>query len=306
MDNDMMERVLLANVAEQRRARRWANFWRFAGFAVLLLFFGSAFFGEGHPGSAPSSRHTAMVELAGVIHTDGGASAELVNQALREAFKNEAVAGIVLRMNSPGGSPVQSGMIYDEIRRLKALHQDKPVIAVVEDLAASGGYYVACAADSIYVDRASLVGSIGVRMDSFGLTEAIKKLGIERRLLTAGENKALLDPFLPVDPKQKAAMQLNLNQIHEQFISAVKQGRGERLKDDPTIFTGMVWTGAKSVELGLADGFGSVHSVARDIIKAEKIHDYTLQANFAERLAKRFGASMGEAMASVMMRWSVY
>lgn len=306
MDNEMMERVLLANVAEQRRARRWANFWRFAGFVVVLLVVGSAYLGEGPVGSPPSSRHTAMVELAGVIHSDGRASAELVNQALRQAFKNEAVAGIVLRVNSPGGSPVQSGLVFDEIRRLRSLHKDKPLYAVVEDVAASGGYYVAAAADAIYVDRASLVGSIGVRMDSFGFTEAIKKLGVERRLLTAGENKAMLDPFLPVDPKQKAAIQASLNQIHEQFITAVKTGRGERLKDDPMMFTGMVWTGAKGVELGLADGFGSVDSVARDLIKAEKVHDYTLQPSFAERISKSFGASMGQAMASAIMRWSIY
>jgi len=201
---------------------------------------------------------------------------------------------------------VQSGMVFDEIRRLKKLHQDKPVIAVVEDVAASGGYYVASAADSIYVDKASLVGSIGVRMDSFGFTEAMKKFGVERRVLTSGENKALLDPFLPVDPKQKAAVQSMLTEVHQQFIAAVKGGRGDRLKASPEIFSGMVWTGAKSVELGLADGIGSVDSVAREIVKAEEVVDYTLQPNFAERLAKRFGASMGEALGQVLMRWSFY
>ena len=302
----MIERVLLANVEEQRRARRWGLLWRFATFFIFLVVLAATLLGDGPAGSPPTSRHTAMVDLAGVIHTDGGASAEVINESLRLAFENKAAAGVIIRVNSPGGSPVQSGMVFDEIRRLKKLHQDKPVIAVVEDVAASGGYYVASAADSIYVDKASLVGSIGVRMDSFGFTEAMKKFGVERRVLTAGENKALLDPFLPVDPKQKAAVQSMLTEVHLQFIAAVKGGRGDRLKASPEIFSGMVWTGAKSVELGLADGIGSVDSVAREIVKAEEVVDYTLQPNFAERLAKRFGASMGEALGQVLMRWSFY
>lgn len=307
MDNEVIERVLLANVQEQRRARRWASFWRFVTFGLLAVVVMLSYFGGGsHVVANPTVRHTAMVDLHGVIDHDGSASAELINESLREAFKNTHAAGIILRINSPGGSPVQSGMVFDEIRRLKAAHKDKPLIAVVEDVAASGGYYIASAADAIYVDKASLVGSIGVRMDSFGFTEALKKMGIERRVLTAGENKAMLDPFLPVDPKQKASMQVMINDIHDQFINAVRLGRGDRLKSSPELFTGMVWTGAKSVELGLTDGLGSVDHVAREVIKAEEVIDYTLQPNFAERLVRRIGASAGEAMARAMMRWSVY
>ena len=307
MDNEVIERVLLANVQEQRRARRWANFWRFVTFGLLAVVLLMSYFGSGpHVVANPTVRHTAMIDLHGVIDHGSSASAELVNESLREAFKNTHAAGIILRINSPGGSPVQAGMVFDEIRRLKAAHKDKPVIAVVEDVAASGGYYIASAADSIYVDKASLVGSIGVRMDSFGFTEAMKKMGIERRVLTAGENKAMLDPFLPIDPRQRAALQLMINDIHDQFINAVKQGRGDRLKPSADMFTGMVWTGAKSVELGLADGLGTVDHVAREVLKAEEVIDYTLQPNFAERLVRRIGASAGEAMARAMMRWSVY
>ncbi|MBU3720519.1 MAG: signal peptide peptidase SppA [Burkholderiaceae bacterium] len=307
MDQEVVEKVLLAHVQEQRRARRWGNFWRFITFAFVLgAFWFSSMGGGTHMVASPTMRHTAMIDLHGVIDFGSPASAELVSDSLREAFKNSHAAGIILRINSPGGSPVQSGIVFDEIRRLKAEHKDKPVIAVVEDVAASGGYYIASAADFIYVNQASLVGSIGVRMDSFGFTEALKKLGVERRVLTAGENKAMLDPFLPMDPKQRAAVQSMINDVHGQFIAAVKQGRGDRLKPIPELFSGMVWTGAKSIELGLADGLGTVDSVARDVIKAEEVIDYTLQPNFAERLAKRFGAAAGDAMFSAMMRWSVY
>lgn len=307
MDQEVVEKVLLAHVQEQRRARRWGNFWRFITFAFVLgAFWFSSMGGGTHMMASPTMRHTAMIDLHGVIDFGSPASAELVSDSLREAFKNSHAAGIILRINSPGGSPVQSGIVFDEIRRLKAEHKDKPVIAVVEDVAASGGYYIASAADFIYVNQASLVGSIGVRMDSFGFTEALKKLGVERRVLTAGENKAMLDPFLPMDPKQRAAVQSMINDVHGQFIAAVKQGRGDRLKPIPELFSGMVWTGAKSIELGLADGLGTVDSVARDVIKAEEVIDYTLQPNFAERLAKRFGAAAGDAMFSAMMRWSIY
>lgn len=307
MDNEVVEKVLLAHVEEQRRARRWGMVWRVATFGLILVAVLASL--AGSPGSSmshPTTRHTALVDITGVIDHEGGASASVMTESLREAFNNSHSAGVIVRINSPGGSPVQAGMIFDEMRRLKALNKDKPVIAVVEDVAASGGYYVAAAADAIYVDKASLVGSIGVRMDGFGFTEAMKKLGVERRVLTAGENKALLDPFLPVDPKQKAAVQSMLAEVHQQFIAAVKEGRGDRLKPVPEMFSGMVWTGAKSVELGLADGLGTVDTVARDVIKAEEVVDYTLQPNFAERLAKRFGAAAGDAMAKVMLRWSFY
>jgi protease IV len=305
MDNEMIEKVLLAHVAEQRRARRWGIFWRVATFGVLAIILAGVMSDHATVSSVPTSRHTALVDIDGVISSEGNASADVLNESLRMAFENKAAAGVILRINSPGGSPVQSGIVFDEIKRLKALHQDKPVIAVIEDVGASGGYYVASAADSIYVDKASLVGSIGVRLDSFGFTEALRKLGVERRLLVAGENKSMLDPFLPVDPKKKAAMQGMLNEVHEQFIEAVKKGRGERLAQSPEVFSGMVFTGARSIQLGLADGLGTIDSVARDLIKAEDIIDYTLQPSLAERLAKRFGASMGEAFAKVMSGWSL-
>ena len=306
MDNELIERVLMANVQEQRRARRWGIFWRILSFTVVLAIFATTFFsGARTAGAPPSTRHTALVDLSGVIQSKGEASAEVINESLRQAFDSKAAAGIILRINSPGGSPVQSGLVFDEIRRLRALHEDKKIITVVEDVAASGGYYIAAATDAIYVDKASLVGSIGVRMDSFGFTEAMRKLGVERRVITAGENKALLDPFLPVDPKQKAAVQSMLGEVHQQFIDAVTLGRGDRLKPNPDLFTGMVWTGAKSVELGLADALGTVDSVAREVFKAEDVVDYTLQLNLAERLAKRFGASVGESMANVITRWSM-
>jgi protease-4 len=306
MDNPMIERVLLAHVAEQRRARRWGIFWRALTFFVVLMAVSVSLFSGGRsPGTPPTTPHTALVDLVGVIAPKSDASAAVINESLRLAFETKSARGIILRINSPGGSPVQSAMVFDEIRRLRALHQDKPLIAVVEDVAASGGYYVAAAADAIYVNKASLLGSIGVRMDSFGFTEAIKKLGVERRVLTAGENKAMLDPFLPVDPKQKAAVQSMLTEVHDQFVTAVRQGRGDRLGSSPELFTGMVWTGAKSVELGLADAFGTVDSVAREVIKADDVIDYTLQPNLFERLSRRFGAAMGETLGRTLFYWSM-
>jgi protease-4 len=306
MDKELIEKILLAHVDEQRRSRRWASIWRVVTIALVLAAIAFSYLGGGATVAHPTSRHTALIEVSGTIDSEGNASADIVNESLREAFANTHAAGVILRINSPGGSPVQSGIIFDEIRRLKGEHKDKPVIAVVEDMAASGGYYVAVAADSIYVDKASLLGSIGVRMDGFGFTEAMRKIGVERRLLTAGENKAMLDPFLPVDPKQRALIQRMLDEVHQQFIDAVRQGRGERLRSSPEVFSGMVWTGARSVELGLADGLGSVDSVARDVIKAEVVVDYTVQPSLADRLTKRFGAAAGDAMARALTRWSIH
>lgn len=292
-----LERLLIENLREQRLGRRWAMIRRGVTLFVLvaLAIWVSQSWRGGH--SAPVGQHTAMVSINGVIEAEGDVDAVAVNDALRAAFETKEAAGVLIRVNSPGGSPVQSGLIFDEIRRLKALHPNKPVVAVVEDIGASGAYYVAAAADSIYVNQASLVGSIGVRLDSFGLTEAIKKLGIERRLITAGENKAMLDPFLPQDPKHRQMTQQMLNEVHQQFINAVKEGRKDKLKPgNPEVFSGMVYTGAKSVELGLADGLGSVESVARDVIKAEEIVDYSYEMSVAERFAKRFGAAAGETI----------
>ena len=243
-------------------------------------------------GSAPSTPHTALVEVRGEIAAESEASAEALVGALKQAFEDNAAQAVVLRINSPGGSPVQSGIVHDEILRLKAKH-GKKVYAVVEEICASGAYYIAVAADEIYVDKASIVGSIGVLMDGFGFTGLMDKLGVERRLLTSGENKAMLDPFSPVNAKQAEKARLMIEQIHRQFIAVVKQGRGARLKETPDTFSGLFWNGEEAVRQGLADATGNLDFVAREVIKAEEIIDYTPHENVAERLAKRFGAGVG-------------
>ncbi len=278
-------------VAERRRERRWRIFFRLAWLllvlAVLIMLFSNRM-----TASAPLTPHTALIELKGEIGPDGDASAENLISALKTAFEDSAAQAVVLRVNSPGGSPVQSGIVNDEIRRLKALH-NKKLYVVVEEICASGAYYIAAAADAIYVDKASIVGSIGVLMDGFGFVGLMDKLGIERRLLTAGRNKGLLDPFSPLDPQQVEFVDGMLEQIHQQFIAAVKAGRGDRLKETPETFSGLFWNGQEAVRLGLADDFGSLEKVAREIVKAPDIVDYTARQNVAERLAKRFGASVG-------------
>lgn len=282
-----LEKLAFAALDEQKAKRRWGIFFRFLGFAYLTFLLVMLVDWES---GAPEGRHTAVVYLHGVIDSRGEASAEKINAALLSAFEDKGAAGVVLRINSPGGSPVQAGMINDEIRRLRAAFPEKPLYAVIEDVCASGGYYVAAAADRIYVDKGSIVGSIGVLMDGFGFTGSMEKLGVERRLLTAGENKGFLDPFSPQEGKQKAHAQGLLAEIHQQFIDVVRAGRGQRLKETPEMFSGLVWSGAQSVQMGLADGLGSVDSVARDVIKAEKVLDYSVKDNFAERVAKRLGA----------------
>jgi protease-4 len=236
-----------------------------------------------------------MISIQGEIDADANANAEWIMDSLRQAFEDEGAQAIVLLINSPGGSPVQAGMINDEIRRLKALHQ-KPVYVVVEETCASAAYYIAVAGDQIFVDKASIVGSIGVLMDGFGFTDLMDKVGVERRLMTAGENKGFLDPFSTPSRPQRAHAQALLDQIHQQFIKVVRDGRGDRLKETPDVFSGLFWSGEQAIALGLADNFGTLDSVARDVVKAEDIVDYTRQDNVAERLAKRFGAAMGEAM----------
>ncbi|MES2944516.1 MAG: S49 family peptidase, partial [Pseudomonadota bacterium] len=259
-------------------------------FFVALVWIGLH---RGTPATDAAVAHTAVVEIKGEIAAGADASAEFVNAALKAAFEDEGSKAIVLLINSPGGSPVQAGMMNDEILRLKAKHK-KPVYAVVEESCASAAYYIAVAADQIFVDKASIVGSIGVLMDGFGFTGLMDKLGVERRLLTAGENKGFLDPFSAQTEKQRALAQDMLNQIHEQFIGVVKAGRGTRLKENPEIFSGLFWTGQKAVELGLADQLGGLEFVAREIVKTDEIIDYTRRDNVAERLAKKFGAAMGE------------
>ena len=279
-------------IAERRTDRRWRIFFRLAWLGLLAALTWTLMSGRNSHGT-PTGPHTALVELRGEIAADSEASAEHMMSGLRSAFEDAGARAVVLRINSPGGSPVQAGIINDEIRRLKALHKKK-VYAVVEEVCASGAYYIAVAADEIYVDKASIVGSIGVLMDGFGFTGLMDKVGVERRLLTAGDNKGMLDPFTAQNPKQQAYAQAMINQVHQQFIRVVREGRGARLKEGPDTFSGLFWNGEEAVRLGLADKFGNLDYVARDVIKAEEIIDYTPRENVAERLARRFGAALGE------------
>ena len=290
-ERDLLEKLATASITEQRRSRRWGIFFKLLGFAYLLTLLVLLI-----PGLQPDTaikaakEHTAIIEIKGVIADDSDASADNVITALRSAYEDKKTKGIILRINSPGGSAVQAGYIYDEIRRLREKHDEIPVYAVVTDMAASGGYYIAAAADEIYVDKASIVGSIGVLMSTFGLEEGMKKLGIERRLLTAGEHKGILDPFSPLKVEEKQHLQEMLDQVHQQFIQAVKAGRGERLKEDPKLFSGLFWSGEESIRLGLADATGSSSYVARELIGAETLVDYTESEDLLERFAKRIGA----------------
>ena len=285
------EQFAHAYLSDRRSERRWRIFFRLAWLllATALVY---AVFSARVRGAAPNGPHTALIEVRGEIAAGAEASAENLLPGLKSAFEDASAQAVVLRINSPGGSPVQAGILYDEIRRLKALHKKK-VYAVVEETCASGAYYIAVAADEIYADKASVVGSIGVLMDSFGATGLLEKLGVERRLLTAGENKGIGDPFSPLLPKQRAYIQATLDQIHRQFIAVVKQGRGARLKETPETFSGLFWNGEQALGLGLIDHFGSLDYVAREIVKAAEVIDYTPKDNVAERLAKRFGASIG-------------
>ncbi len=294
----VMESVALGYLKEQRRARQWRNGLRLA-WLVFLVVMSWVVLHRGVSSTSTTSAHTAVIEIKGEIDADGLAGSSAVVTSLRSAFEDEGSQAVVLLINSPGGSPVQAGIINDEILRLKKKHS-KPVYAVVEESCASAAYYIAVAADQIYVDKASIVGSIGVLMDGFGFTGLMDKLGIERRLMTAGENKGFLDPFSAQTKTQRAHAQAMLDQIHQQFIAVVRKGRGDRLKETPELFSGLFWNGQRAVELGLADGLGSLDYVARDIVKAEDLVDYTQRDNVAERLAKRFGASVGEGMGRVM------
>jgi protease-4 len=287
----VMEQVARELVRERRSERRWRIFFRLAWLGLFLAIAWGLLVQRTHV-TAPSGPHTALIEVRGEIAADTEANAEDIVAALRTAFEDRGAQAVVLRINSPGGSPVQAGIINDEIHRLKALHK-KPVYAVVEEMCASGAYYIAVAADEIFVDKASLVGSIGVLMDGFGFTGLMDKLGIERRLLTAGENKGMLDPFSPQNPQQRAFAQAMIDQIHQQFIKVVKDGRGDRLKETPQTFSGLFWNGEDAVAQGLADHFGNLDMVAREVVKAEEVIDYTPKENVAERLAKRFGAAVG-------------
>ncbi len=308
MADENWQRMLLEQLArdaldERRRARRWGILWKSLAFGLLFAAVAMALVIVGSRERICLDKCTALVEVRGELDSSGRASAERVNAGLQAAFKNAGTKGVVVRINSPGGSPVQAGQIYDEMRRLRAANPNTPLYVVVDEMAASGGYYVAAAGDRIYVDKASIIGSIGVIMQGFGLAGAIEKLGIERRVYTAGENKSFLDPFEPVDPKQRAYVQKMLDEIHEQFIAAVKEGRGARLKEEPGMFSGLVWHGRRAVELGLADDFGNLDYVAREVVKAEEIVDFTPEDNLADRVARRFGATVFREIGANLL-WS--
>lgn len=296
-ERDVVTKLAESSLKEQRRSRRWGIFFKLLTFAyvgVILYMFSQA---STLTAMDSTKKHTALVELNGVIADNEQANADNIITALRDAFDAENSAGIILRINSPGGSPVQSGYIYDEIIRLREKNPDTPLYAVVTDICASGGYYIASAADKIYADKASIVGSIGVRMDNFGFVDAMEKLGVERRTLTAGENKAILDPFLPVDEKSNAHMQTMLTEIHQQFINAVKKGRGDRLDTSVEgLFSGLIWTGETAVDIGLVDALASSSYVAREVIGEKTIVEYTVKEDILERFADRLGSTAAKVI----------
>lgn len=295
----IVQRLAFAAINEQRRSRRWRIFFILLFFAYITIVGIVLMDGGGGAGSLKVSdegKHTALVQMPGTIAIGEKAGAETVIAGLQAAFEHDETLGVILEINSPGGSPVQSSYIYDEIRRLRSEHESIPIYVVVSDIAASGGYFVAAAADRIYVNKSSLIGSIGVRMDNFGFVGLMEKLGVERRLLTAGENKGLLDPFLPEDAGQKAHLQIMLDEVHQHFIDAVKQGRGDRLSHQANLFSGLIWTGEKAIELGLVDEYGTTESVARDIIKAETVINFTPKGHLFDRIAERIGAGIGQQL----------
>jgi protease-4 len=303
-ERDLVAKLATAALKEQRRARLWGIFFKLLTFAYITFAILMAMDLRGRAELPGGKKHTAMVELSGLIAPGADASADKVNASLQAAFKDKNTQGVVLRINSPGGSPVQSQTIYDEMRRLRKQYPDIPLYVVVEDVCASGGYFVAAAADRIYVSKSSVVGSIGVLMNGFGFTGLMEKLGVDRRLITAGENKGMLDPFSPVNEKDVEHARVLVRDIHQQFVGAVREGRGKRLKETPDMFSGLIWTGQMSIELGLADALGSLESVARDVVKAEHIVDFSQKENFAERFARRFGAGAASALAEIAFKYS--
>lgn len=303
-ERDLLARLAMSSLNEQRRARRWGIFFKalvVIYFTVFLVMITKPEWGV----SGIGKEHTAVINVSGIIASDALANAEAINASLRAAFKDENTTGVILRINSPGGSPVQSGLIYDEMLRLRQEYPEIPLYAVIEDLGASGGYYIAAGAEKIYADKASIVGSIGVRWDGFGFVKAIDKLGIERRLMTAGENKGFWDPFLPEQDNEKEHVQTLLNEVHQQFINAIRSSRGDRLKEDGLIYSGLFWTGEKSLALGLIDGLGNVHYVAREIFKQDKIQDFSPRKDYWERIFSEVSVSVSRQIESLFYTQSM-
>lgn len=299
-EREVLEKLAFATLNEQRARRRWNIFFRFLTLGIVAFVLWGAF--ELSRQEAESvGLHTALIEIDGTIESGTSGAADTVIPALGRAFSDDDSVGVILRINSPGGSPVQAGMINDEIVRLRKLYPKKPLYVVVDEVCASGGYYIAAAADKIFVNKASIVGSIGVLMESFGFTGLMDKLGIERRLMTAGENKGFMDPFSPQTERQKNYAQQMLNEVHQQFIEVVRRGRGKRLKETPETFSGLFWSGNRAVEMGLADGFGTIDTVAREELKAEDIVDYTQREGLSERLLKKFGGAVGSSISHVVL-----
>lgn len=301
-ERETLEKLLFATVKEQRSARRWSIFFKLLTLGAIFFALWAYFDFTTGSNIEALGKHTALIEIDGNIDVEGSGSANSVIPSLNKAFSDVGSVAVVLRVNSPGGSPVQAGMIVDEILRLRKGYPAKPVYVVVDEICASGGYYIAAAADKIFVNKASVVGSIGVLMDGFGFTGTMEKMGVERRMMTAGDNKGFLDPFSPQSEKHKAHAQAMLNEVHQQFIGVVRAGRGKRLKETPDMFSGLFWSGARAVEMGLADGFGSVDSVAREIVKVEDIVDYTAHEGLPERVLKKFGASVGAGAVKSLYR----
>ena len=298
-EREVMEKLVFAAVTEQRRTRRWGIFFKSLMFVYLFVILVIAVYPRFKSGmEGTGDGHTAVINIVGIIAEGEEANAESIIKGLRNAVKDKGTKGIILHINTPGGSPVQSADVYEEIMRTRKENPDIKIYAVVSDICASGGYYIASAADKIYVNQASIVGSIGVIMNGFGFVDTLKKFGIERRLLTSGTHKALMDPFSPINKSETEHMQSLLNQVHQQFIDAVRQGRGDRLKESPEIFSGLVWTGTQSVKLGLADDFGNDDFVAREVVGVEKRVDFTLQERLLDRLTGKLGASFGRGFSS--------
>ncbi len=294
-EKETLNRLAFAAINEQRRARRWSIFFKSLFFVYLfaIILYIPTDWGEG---SISHDEHTALIDLEGVIASNAQASADNLVGGLRAAFKDKKTAAVIMRINSPGGSPVQAGYVYDEIKRLREKYPEIKLYAVIADICASGGYYIAAAADEIYANKASIVGSIGVLMDGFGFVDTLEKVGVERRLMTAGKHKGVLDPFSPLKKPEVQHVQNLLDAVHRQFIDQVKAGRGDRLSDNPDLFTGLFWNGEESVKLGLVDGLGSASYVAREIIGVENIVDFTPRPNYLDRFADSIGVTLANVI----------